>query len=60
MRPYVGFDLFEQRMRAALAGLLAAVPKATKLAYFNTQSVCDEKPNPYPYPSPSPSPSPSP
>ena len=43
MRPYVGFDLFEQRMRDSLAGLLAAVPKAARVAYFNTQSVCDEK-----------------
>ena len=43
MRPYVGFDIFEQRMRDSLAGLLAAVPRTTKLAYFNTQSVCDAK-----------------
>ena len=43
MRPYVGFDLFEQRMRDSLTGLIAAVPRTTKLAYFNTQSVCDAK-----------------
>ena len=43
MRPYVAADLFEERLLSALKLLQDVVPPATKMAYFNTHAVCDEK-----------------
>ena len=43
LRPYIAADLFEERLRSALKLLQDFVPPATKMAYFNTHAVCDEK-----------------
>lgn len=43
LRPFIAADVFEDRLRSALRKLMAYVPVGTKVAYFNTHAVCDEK-----------------
>ena len=43
MRPYLAAGLFEERLRDGLKTLQASLPAGTRVAYFNTHAVCDEK-----------------
>lgn len=43
LRPFIAAGVFEERLRSALRKLMAYLPVGTKVGYFNTHAICDEK-----------------